>query len=113
MFLTHDMADAFGDWLECRRIQRALVAAMPGLAEAITADGERPLLRIRRPGRGTLIVAKASDENAGRWIIGVPSGPSPILHDADSWEAAVDIVLSAVGEPGADAASDGTGDADE
>ena len=105
MFLTHDMADAFGDWLECRRIQRAL--------EAITADGERPLLRIRRPGRGTLIIARASDENAGRWIIGVPTRPTPVLHDADSWEAAVDIVLSAVGEPGADATSDAIGDADE
>ena len=113
MFLTHDMADAFGDWLECRRIQRALVAAMPSLAEAITADGERPLLRIRRPGRGTLIIARASDENAGRWLIGVPAHPAPLLHDADTWEAAVDIVLSAVGEPGADAVSEGTGDPDE
>ena len=113
MFLTHDMADAFGDWLECRRIQRALVTAMPDLAEAITVDSERPLLRIRRPGRGTLIIARASDENAGRWIIGVPTRPTPVLHDADSWEVAVDIVLSAVGEPGADATSDAIGDADE
>jgi len=109
MFLTHDMAAAFGDWLECRRIQRALVAEIPSLAGAITPDGERPLLRIRRPAGDAVIVARACDDTAGRWIIGIPMRPAPILHDTDTWDEAVHIVLDVLGQPGAGTAADGFG----
>lgn len=113
MFLTHDMADAFGDWLECSRIQRVLIAALPDLADAITPDDERPLLRIRRPSGDALIVARASDDATGRWIVGVPGQPAPVLHHIDSPEEVVGIVLGALGQPGTDAGRDPAGNPGE
>lgn len=93
MHLTRDMVEAFGDWLELGRIQRALVDARPELAEALVLDAERPLLQIRCPGGGALLVARAADDSAGRWIVGVPARPEPVLHDADSPEEAVRAAL--------------------
>ncbi|ATG51414.1 hypothetical protein CFK38_07645 [Brachybacterium vulturis] len=99
MFFTHDIADAFGDWLERGHIQRALIAALPELADAITPDEQRPLLWIRRPAGDTLIVARAADDAAGRWIVGIPDQPAPTLHDVDSPDEVVDIVRDALARP--------------
>lgn len=96
MQLTHDMAEAFGDWLELDRIQRALLGARPQLSDALVPDAERPLLQIRYPGGGQLLVARAADDTTGRWIVGVPGHPAPVLHDVDSTEEVVGIVLDAL-----------------
>lgn len=96
MHFTHDMAEAFGDWLELERIRRALLAARPEFDDALVLDVERPLLRIQRPRRSPLLVARAAEDIAGRWIIGIPSTPAPILREASSCEGVVDIVLGAV-----------------
>ena len=87
------MADSFGDWLELGHIQRALIAALPELAESISRDAQRPLLRIRRPGEEALIIARAADDANGRWIVGIPDQPAPALYDADSIEEVISIVL--------------------
>ncbi|GAA1308057.1 MAG: hypothetical protein ACTH2U_17845 [Brevibacterium sp.] len=96
MHLTPDMADSFGDRLERDLIQHGLVSARPELADAMVPDEHRPLLRIRRPGAGMLIVARVIEGAAARWVIGVPGEPSPTLLDADSPDDAVAIVLAAL-----------------
>lgn len=98
-FLTDGMADAFGDWLERDRIQRALIAACPELGDAITHDELRPLLTIRRAGGDTLLVARSTEGDAGRWIIGVPAHPDPVLHEADSVDEVVSVVMDALEPP--------------
>lgn len=96
MHLTHDMAEAFGDWLELDRIQRALLDARPDLDGAFVLDAERPLLQIHRPEGGLLLVARAADDTVGRWIVGMPGLTEPVLHDADSADETVGIVLDAL-----------------
>lgn len=113
MFLTHDMADAFGDWLECHRLRRTLIAALPELADAVNIDDHRPLLRIRRPVGDALIIARAADDSAGLWIVGIPDQPAPAVHDANSPEVVVGIVLGALGYPGADPFGDTADNAGE
>lgn len=112
MLLTSDMADSFGDWLELGHIQRALIASLPELSESISHDAHRPLLRIRRPGGEALIIARAADDANGRWIVGFPAHPAPVLRDADSLEEVISIVLSALGRPDTDKARN-TADAGE
>lgn len=96
MHLTHDMAEAFGDWLELDRIQSALVDARPTLDGALVLDAERPLLQIQRPGGGALLIARSAEESIGRWIVGVPGRAGPVLHDTDSTEEVVSVVLDAL-----------------
>ena len=93
MHLTHDMAEAFGDWLELDRIQSALVDARPTLDGALFLDAERPLLQIQRPGGGALLIARSAEESIGRWIVGVPGRAGPVLHEVDTQAEVVEIVL--------------------
>ena len=96
MDITRNMADSFGDWLERDRIQQALVSARPELADAMSPDDHRPLLRVRRPGAGTLLVARVTERSGTHWGVGVPGQPSPTLHEAESPDDAVTIVLAAL-----------------
>lgn len=93
MLLTPDMADAFGDWLALDQIRRALTAARPGLADALVPDEERPLLRILRSEGDALIVARSAEDAAGRWIVGIPGRPDPVLHEVGAQAEVVGIVL--------------------
>ena len=97
MHFTHEMAEAFGDWLELDRIQSALLKARPELDGTFVLDAERPLLQIHRPEGELLLVARAADDARGRWIVGVPSRTEPVLHDADSVKETVGAVLDALG----------------
>lgn len=96
MHFTHDMAEAFGDWLALDRIQGALIDARPELDGAFVLDAERPLLRIQRPDGGLLLIARAADATAGRWIVGMPGRPEPVLHDTDSPDEVVSVALDAL-----------------
>lgn len=96
MHLTPDMAEAFGDWLELDRIRDALVASRPELADDLALDAGRPLLRVRRPGRGALLVARAAEDSVGRWIVGASGRSEPVLHDVDAPEEVVTLVLEAL-----------------
>ncbi|MDN6330577.1 MAG: hypothetical protein L0J84_14720 [Brachybacterium sp.] len=93
MHLTPSMAEAFGDWLELDRIQSALVDARPDLDGAFVLDAERPLLQTQRAGGGALLVARAVEGSAGRWIVGIPGRPDPELHEVDTQAEVVEIVL--------------------
>lgn len=99
MHFTRDMADSFGDWLERDRIQQALVSARPELADAMAPDDHRPLLRIRRPRGGTLIVARVIDGPEARWVVGVPDRSAPTLLDAGSPDEVVRIVVATLDGP--------------
>lgn len=99
MHFTHDMAEAFGDWLELDRIQDALLDARPELDGAFARDAARPLLRIERPAGGALVVARSAEEGAERWIVGIPGGQSPVLHDVNTLDEVVAIVLHTLQSP--------------
>lgn len=103
MLFTPEMAEAFGDRLECTRLQHALAAALPEVAGAVTVDDARPLLRIARAGGGALLVARAADEADGRWLVGIPGAPDPVVRAAGSPQEVLEIVRRVM---------DGTGDPD-
>lgn len=98
MLLTRDDADAFGDWLALDRLRTALLSARPALDGSLVLDPARPLLRIHGPGDGAVIVARSVEDIDGRWIVGVPGHPSPLLHDVDSEEDAAAAVLDALAQ---------------
>lgn len=93
MLLTPGMAEAFGDQLECESLRRALVAALPEAAGTVTVDEARPLLRIARASGGALLVARAAEEADGRWLVGIPATPDPILHATATQQGVLEIVL--------------------
>lgn len=99
MLLNLDMADAFVDWLDLTRLQRALITARPGLDGAVILDELRPLLRARRPAGAALLVARTAQEDADRWLVGIPRRPDPVLHQAGTTDEMAQIVLAALEDP--------------
>ncbi|GAA4523695.1 hypothetical protein GCM10023160_14170 [Brachybacterium paraconglomeratum] len=112
MRFTPDMAAAFGDWLELDLIRRALVAARPELDGVLTPDARRPLLRIPRPDGGLAVVARMSDAERAPWVVGIAGGSAPMLHEFDSLNDVVALVLhlldpSALAPGGAESTAQG------
>ncbi|MGP9538852.1 hypothetical protein ACT3SP_12625 [Brachybacterium sp. AOP43-C2-M15] len=101
MRFTPGLAVAFGDWLECDRIRRDLVAARPEIAASSQLDPERPLLRIRRPD-GVVVVARRGEEGSPAWLVGSSASPAPVLRAADTPEAAVALALDLLARPVSD-----------
>lgn len=93
MHFSRDMTDAFADWLERDRIQRALIAARPGLAHTMVLDEVRPLLRIPSSDGGFIVVAKTFEGAATQWVVGVPARPEPIIHEPGSRDEIVRTVI--------------------
>lgn len=93
MLFTHDMAAAFGDWLERERIRDALVRARPELDGRLMLDEERPLLRIPLPHGAGIVVAKTDGESSAGWVLGIPHPQSPALHETSSLGELVGRVL--------------------
>lgn len=102
MRFTHDMAVAFGDWLERDGIRHALVAARPELADLLILDQHRPLLRIPRLTGGSVVVARMAEAEAAPWIVGVTAASAPALHGVDTAAEAVALALELLARPAAD-----------
>lgn len=103
MLLNADQVAAFGDWLERDRIRLDLIAARPELADRIELDDARPLLRILRPRRAAVLVARTDAVGSSAWVVGVPDRPAPRVHDAPTREVLVRRVLEALEDAGAPA----------
>lgn len=96
MRFTQDMTSAFGEWLECDRIRRALLEARPDIASRTTLDPQRPMLRIVRA-EGDVVVARAEADGPTAWIVGIAATPEPVLHDVSSAASATALVLTLLG----------------
>lgn len=92
MRFTPDMTSAFGEWLECDRIRRALIRAHPDIAARATLDPHRPMLRIVRA-EGDVVVARTDDGDPAGWIVGIAATPDPVLHEVTSTKSATTLVL--------------------
>ena len=92
MRFTPALAASFGDWLECDAIRRALLVERPDLAPSVELDPQRPLLRIPRTD-GPVIVARVEEADAMPWVVGVVTETEPTLHEVETAEAAVDLLL--------------------
>ena len=101
MFPSDHSAEALFDRLERDWIQCALLAARPDLEDAMVLEEDRPLIRIPAPRRGSILVAKIDDGAMAQWIVGIPDRPDPSIHEPDSREELVRIVLDALSGPGA------------
>ncbi|HJG53407.1 MAG TPA: hypothetical protein K8U89_15280 [Brachybacterium faecium] len=92
MRFTPALAASFGDWLECDAIRRALLAELPDLAPTVELHPQRPLLRIPRA-EGPVIVARVDEADTMPWVVGVVAAREPTLHEVETAEAAVELVL--------------------
>lgn len=108
MLFTPAMASAFGDWLEREQIRDALVNARPELAELVTLDQQRPLLRIALPAGGSVIVARMAAVEPAPWVVGVvgvvglvgaaevAAVSAPALHEVRTADEVTALVLDLV-----------------
>lgn len=97
MFPSSDMLRGIEHLLERDRIANTISDAHPELAEKIEVDDAKPLLKISAPRGGYVIIARMTRQGITRWIVGVPDGPEPTIHEPENMAGYVEVVEDALG----------------
>lgn len=97
MFPSRDALDVADDILQRERISQAIISAFPELEDEILLDDRKPLLTIRYPAGGYIVIAKMTRHRVVRWVVAVPDAPEPTLHEPSSLEEYPRVVGEALG----------------
>lgn len=97
MFPSSDMTSGIEHLLERDRIAQAITEAHPELAEKIEVDDAKPLLKIPAPRGGYLVIARMTRKGIARWVVAVPDGPEPTIHEPENMAGYVEVVEDALG----------------
>lgn len=97
MFPSSDMTSGIEHLLERDRIAKAITDAHPELTEKIEIDEAKPLLKIPAPQGGYLVIARMTRHYITRWVVSVPDGPEPTIHEPEDMAGYVSVVEEALG----------------
>lgn len=62
-------------------------------------DAQRPLLRIPLQGGGMVLAARMAGSESSPWTVGISGSPSPMIHELDSADAVVALMLTLLEPP--------------